>query len=145
MRKLIVCAFFFSFGLKAADLTEKIRQAALRSHLDPKLVMAIVEVESNNYRKAVSPKGAQGLMQLMPKTASELGVPNSFHMLSNLTGGCEYFRKLLTEFGSESLALAAYNAGPHKVRKFGKIPPYKETRLYVKKVLALYEIKKNLN
>lgn len=122
----------------SSEMETKVRRAALRVHLDPKLALAIVEAESGYDPKAKSPAGAEGLMQLMPRTAGSLGVPNSFHIRSNVTAGCEYFRRLLTEFRKPELALAAYNAGPHNVKKYGGIPPFKETKNYVKKVMALY-------
>jgi soluble lytic murein transglycosylase-like protein len=84
-------------------------------------------------------------MQLMPKTAGALPVANPFYILSNATGGCEYFRRLLTEFGSNDLALAAYNAGPANVKKYGGIPPFRETRAYVAKLCALRKVNKAAN
>ena len=143
-----IAAFLALFGLLSApawcarispEMAAKVRRAAVRAHVDPRLALAIVEAESNYDPRARSPVGAEGLMQLMPRTAGSLGVANSFHILSNATAGCEYFRRLLTEFGSKELALAAYNAGPANVRKYQGIPPFEETRKYVKRVLALYE------
>src|ERR1043165_7052291 len=93
----------------SSPLIEKVRHAALRANLDPKLALAIVEAESNYNPKATSRVGAQGLMQVMPRTAGQMGVGSSYHILSNATAGCEYFRRLLTEFRSIELALAAYN------------------------------------
>lgn len=140
---LLICLALGLGGQTRAALPqktkEKVHKAALRTNLDPNLVLAIVEAESNYDPKAKSRVGAEGLMQLMPKTAGSLAVPNSFHILSNVTGGCEYFRRLLTEFQSVELALAAYNAGPANVKKYGGIPPFKETRRYVKKVIAIYK------
>jgi soluble lytic murein transglycosylase-like protein len=135
----------FSGGMVSAttnmpvEVVDRVRRAALRAHVDPKLMLAIVEAESAYNPNARSSVGAEGLMQLMPRTAGELAVPNSYHMLSNVRAGCEYFRRLLTEFQSTELALAAYNAGPGNVRKFKGIPPFTETRKYVKRVMALYE------
>ena len=102
----------------------------------PDLVRAVVQVESAYNPNAVSPKGAQGLMQLMPSTARELGVLNAFNPIENIRAGIMYLRRLLDRYNNdEVLALAAYNAGPTAVDKYGeKVPPYRETRDYVKKV-----------
>lgn len=109
--------------------------------LSPELVKAIVKVESNFNHKAVSPKGAKGLMQLMPATAKRFGVADIFDPEENITGGVKFLKYLFDEFGEENLdlVLAGYNAGEEAVRKHGnKIPPYAETQNYVKQVKALY-------
>jgi hypothetical protein len=104
--------------------------------LRPDLVRAVVQVESGYNRLAVSQKGAQGLMQLMPATAVRLGVRSPFDPEENIRGGTTYLRQLLDRFdGNEELALAAYNAGPLAVNRYGnQVPPYRETRDYVRKV-----------
>lgn len=110
--------------------------------IDPALLMAIAKVESSFNPKAVSPKGALGLMQLLPTTAELVGVRDPFNPLENLKGGALYLKRLLEEFKDLSLALAAYNAGPEKVRAYGGIPPYPETQQYVKTVLYYYSLYK---
>jgi soluble lytic murein transglycosylase-like protein len=115
------------------DLIVKHAQAR---NLRPDLVRAVVQVESGYNPRAVSPKGAMGLMQLMPATASQLGVRSPFDPDQNIRGGTAYLRQLLDRFqGNEELALAAYNAGPMAVDRYGNtVPPYRETRDYVRKV-----------
>lgn len=116
-----------------------IEELSLRHGLDPSLVRAVVEVESNFDPLAVSPKGAMGLMQLMPSTARLFGVSNPFDPRENLEAGIRYLKALLERFNYElHLALAAYNAGPELVSTIGNIPPFAETRQYVKKVLERY-------
>ena len=113
-----------------------INSCALEYGVNKSLVKAVIHAESGYNPTAVSPKGAQGLMQLMPKTAQGLKVANSFDPADNIRGGVRYLRFLLDTFkGDETLALAAYNSGLSKVAKFGGIPPYQETRNYVAKVL----------
>lgn len=121
------------------DLRELAAEAARRHGLDPGLVMAVVAVESGFRPQAVSPKGAQGLMQLMPRTAESLGVEDPFDPAENLDGGARHLGQLLTLYGGDLVrALAAYNAGAGAVKRHGGVPPYRETRAYVKKVLERY-------
>jgi soluble lytic murein transglycosylase-like protein len=113
-----------------------VQEHALRNNLRPDLVRAVIQVESGFNPRARSPKGAMGLMQLMPATAQELGVQNPYDPDDNIRGGTIYLRRLLDRYdGNEQLALAAYNAGAGAVDKHGRaVPPYRETRDYVKKV-----------
>ena len=120
----------------AADAGDLVAAAARRHGLDPELVRAVVAVESNFQADAVSPKGAQGLMQLMPATARALGVKDAFDPEQNLDGGTRHLRALLDRYnGDLERALAAYNAGEGAVERHGGVPPYPETRAYVGRVL----------
>ena len=123
-----------------ADLAESIERHAERRGLDPLLVRAVIQVESGYNSRAVSRKGAIGLMQLMPGTAAELRVADPFDPDANIRGGTDYLRRMLDTFDNKlSLALAGYNAGPEAVRRYGGVPPYQETREYVRRVLRLYQ------
>lgn len=120
-----------------ARFDDLVRAHATRQSLRPELVRAVIQVESGFNPRARSPKGAMGLMQLMPDTAAELGVAHPYDPEENIRGGTEYLRDLLDRYGSEELALAAYNAGAGAVDRHGRrIPPYRETRDYVKRVGA---------
>ena len=126
-----------SQGLRA--FTHLIRAAAERYGVDTRLIEAMVQTESAGNPTAVSPKGARGLMQLMPQRAALLGVRNSFDPGQNVDGGVRHMRDLLQNFGGDvTLALAAYNAGEAAVRSYGGVPPFAETREYVRRVRALY-------
>ena len=127
-----------SQGIRA--FAHVIRAAAERYGVDTRLVEAIVQTESAGNPTAVSPKGARGLMQLMPERAALLGVRDSFDPHQNVDGGVRHMRDLLQSFsGDVTLALAAYNAGEGAVRSYGGVPPYAETREYVRRVRALYD------
>lgn len=126
-----------SRGLRA--FAHLIRAAAERYGVDTRLIEAIVQTESAGNPTAVSPKGARGLMQLMPERAAELGVRDSFDPQQNVDGGVRHMRDLLQRFGGDvTLALAAYNAGEAAVRSYGGVPPFAETREYVRRVRAMY-------
>jgi len=126
--------------LRALAYGDAIHAAAVRYGLDSLLVAAMVQVESSFVPGAVSPQGAVGLMQVMPATASRYGAAESLiEPRINLDVGCRYLRGLLGQFGGDlELALAAYNAGPGNVRRFGGVPPFSETRAYVARVLSVY-------
>jgi soluble lytic murein transglycosylase-like protein len=125
---------------RGADYDHLFAGHAQAYNLEPALVKAVARVESCFDVRAVSRVGAQGLMQLMPSTASMLGVSDSFKAEQNIGGGAAYLRAMLDRFGGNmSLALAAYNAGPAAVEKYSGIPPYRETIDYVKKVTAQYQ------
>jgi soluble lytic murein transglycosylase-like protein len=126
-----------------SDITALATAAARRHGLEPALVLAVVQVESAFRPHAISPKGAQGLMQLMPPTARELGVKDAFDPEQNLDGGARYLRQLLVRYkGDVKRALAAYNAGPGAVDRHQGVPPYRETRQYVRRVLDKYKKEK---
>ncbi|MCE9638921.1 MAG: transglycosylase SLT domain-containing protein [Betaproteobacteria bacterium] len=122
------------------DIELMVQQWAPQYALDPNLVMALIAVESQFDAKAVSPKNAQGLMQLIPATAERFGVANAFNPLQNLKGGLAYLRWLMAYFkGEVALVLAAYNAGELAVERYRGIPPYAETRNYVKQITSVYK------
>lgn len=123
----------------AEELLERIEHHAREAGLEPRLVQSLIQAESAFDRYAVSHKGAQGLMQLMPATASTLGVDDPFDIDQNLSGGTRYLRRLLDRYdGDLVLGLAAYNAGPEAVARYEGVPPYRETRAYVRRVLTMY-------
>jgi soluble lytic murein transglycosylase-like protein len=120
-----------------------IRQAAAKYNLPPELIRSVIRAESGFNARAVSSAGARGLMQLMPETAAELGVTDSFDVRQNIDGGARYLRQMLDRFGGRlETALAAYNAGPGAVEKFDGQVPYTETRDYVRRVLRFAGEKK---
>ncbi|MFZ0575712.1 MAG: lytic transglycosylase domain-containing protein [Candidatus Cybelea sp.] len=121
-----------------AEIERVIKVSAADYHVDPALIEAIIENESAFDSNATSSAGARGLMQLMPQTADALGVADSYDATQNIRGGTRYLRSLLDRFGKVELAVAAYNAGPEAVQKYGGVPPYEETKSYVHDVLASY-------
>jgi len=127
------------FSAPPAAISQLVENTADRMQVDPKLVQAVIQVESGYNPRAVSSKGARGLMQLMPATAERFGVQNSFNPRQNIEGGVTYLRYLLDLFGGNvPLSVAAYNAGEHDVQRNGGIPPYAETVHYVQRVTRLY-------
>src|ERR1039457_6224346 len=127
----------------AVPLNQVVDIASAEYHLDPDLVNSVIHAESGFNPHAVSPKGARGLMQLMPGTANQLGVNDAFDPQSNVTGGSRYLRELLERYNFDLVkALAAYNAGPQRVEQYRGVPPFRETRAYVAKIVHVYNKKK---
>jgi soluble lytic murein transglycosylase-like protein len=125
------------------SLDEMVSGAGQRHQIDPDFINSVIRAESGFNNRAVSKKGAQGLMQLMPQTASHLGVPNSFDPNSNVEGGTKYLRELLEKYNYDvPKALAAYNAGPGRVDRYRGVPPYFETQTYVAKIIRDFNRKK---
>lgn len=129
-----------------SQYTHYIQKAAQKYEIEPELIHAVIKTESNGNHRAVSRKGAMGLMQLMPATANDMNVGNPFNPEENIDGGTRYLKYLLEKFnGNLTLALAAYNSGPKTVEKYGNVPPITETRQYVNKVFSLYNGKRSYN
>jgi len=125
------------------DIEQVVREAAKRNRLDPDFVSSVIQAESNFKTRAVSKKGAQGLMQLMPSTAAQLGVNNPFDPRENVEAGTAHLSALLDRYHDDPLkALAAYNAGAHRVQQYNGIPPYQETRAYIAKIVRDFNAKK---
>jgi hypothetical protein len=132
------------FSGSVDDYGSYVIRAATKYEIEPELIHAVIKTESNGNERAVSRKGAIGLMQLMPSTAMDMDVSDPFNPEENIEGGAKYLKYLLERFkGDLTLALAAYNAGPTTVEKYGSVPPISETRQYVKKVFSLYSGKKS--
>jgi len=130
----------FNLGPDYAKYDKVIEKTARKYDMDHALVKAVIKAESNFNSKAVSRKGAKGLMQLMPKTASSLRVDDCFHPEDNIDGGVRYLRYLMNVYdGNLPLTLAAYNAGEKAVARYRGIPPYAETKTYVRRVMRYYE------
>jgi soluble lytic murein transglycosylase-like protein len=130
-------------ALSAAALHQVVDSASAAYHLDPDLVNSVIHAESGFNSHAVSPKGARGLMQLMPGTANQLGVNDAFDPQSNVTGGSRYLRELLERYNFDLVkALAAYNAGPERVERYRGVPPFHETQAYVARIVHEYNQKK---
>jgi soluble lytic murein transglycosylase-like protein len=127
----------------SVDLKQVVNSASATYHLDPDLVNSVIRAESGFNSRAVSRKGAQGLMQLMPGTAGKLGVTNPMDPEANVQGGTHYLRLLLERYNFDLVkALAAYNAGPLRVEQYRGVPPYRETRAYVARIVRDYNRKK---
>jgi soluble lytic murein transglycosylase-like protein len=125
------------------DLNQTVADASGTYRLDPDLVTSVIRAESGFNVRALSPKGAQGLMQLMPQTASELGVQNAFDPQANVEAGTRYLRALLERYNFDLVkALAAYNAGPQRVEQYNGVPPYYETKAYVARIVRDFNKKK---
>lgn len=130
---------------KQVNISPLIEKYAAKYKLDPWLIRGVIEVESNFRATAVSPVGAGGLMQLMPGTASYLGCQDRFDPEQNIAAGSRYLRMMLDRFGDERLMIAAYNAGPGNVERYGGIPPFAETQRYVVKVTKAWKGRKSEN
>ena len=127
-------------SLPPPEINHLVEKTAGRFQIDPKLVQAIIEVESEYNPKAVSRKGAMGLMQLVPSTANRFGVSDPFDPRQNIEGGVSYLKYLLSLYGGDiALSLAAYNAGEHAVERFGGVPSFRETESYIRKVKTRYQ------
>ena len=125
------------------DLHESVAAASSSTGVDADLIESVIRAESDYHARAVSKKGAQGLMQLMPQTAERLGVKNAFDPDDNIQGGTRYLRDLLLQYKSDlARALAAYNAGPQRVSRYGGVPPYHETHAYVSQVIKDFNRRK---
>jgi soluble lytic murein transglycosylase-like protein len=127
----------------AFDLDQVIREASSKNRLDPDFVSSVIRAESNFKTHAISKKGARGLMQLMPATAAQLGVVDAFDPKANVEAGTAHLSALLDQYHNDPIkALAAYNAGAHRVKQYNGVPPYRETRAYVSKIVRDFNAKK---
>jgi soluble lytic murein transglycosylase-like protein len=125
------------------DLDQVVRDASSRNRLDPDFVNSVIKAESNFKTRAVSKKGAQGLMQLMPGTAAKLGVADPFDPKANVEAGTAHLSALLDQYHNDPIkALAAYNAGAHRVKQYNGVPPYRETRAYIRQIVRDFNAKK---
>jgi soluble lytic murein transglycosylase-like protein len=127
----------------SVDLDALVREASSRNRLDPDFVSSVIKAESNFRPRAVSKKGAQGLMQLMPGTAAQLGVADPFDPRANVEAGTAHLSALLERYHDDPVrALAAYNAGAHRVKQYNGVPPYRETRMYISRIIRDFNAKK---
>ncbi len=125
------------------DLDQVVRDASSKNRLDPDFVSSVIKAESNFKPRAVSRKGAQGLMQLMPGTAAQLGVADPFDPRANVEAGTAHLSALLDQYHNDPIkALAAYNAGAHRVKQYNGVPPYRETHAYISKIVRDFNAKK---
>jgi soluble lytic murein transglycosylase-like protein len=125
------------------DLDQVVREASTRNRIDPDFVSSVIKAESNFKTRAVSKKGAQGLMQLMPQTAAKLGVADPFDPKANVEAGTAHLGALLDQYHDDPIkALAAYNAGAHRVQQYNGVPPYRETRAYIRQIVNDFNAKK---
>jgi len=125
------------------DLEQVVREASSKNRLDPDFVSSVIRAESNFKAHAISKKGAQGLMQLMPSTAAQLGVADPFDPRANVEAGTAHLSALLDRYNNDPIkALAAYNAGAHRVKQYNGVPPYRETRDYINKIVRDFNAKK---
>jgi soluble lytic murein transglycosylase-like protein len=132
-----------SAATQAFDLDQVVREASSRNRLDPDFVRSVISAESNFKIHAVSRKGALGLMQLMPATAAQLGVADPFDPRANVEAGTAHLSALLNLYHDDPIkALAAYNAGAHRVKQYNGVPPYHETRAYISKIVRDFNAKK---
>src|SRR6201994_1568720 len=132
-----------SKSMTAAELDQVVRDAANKNRIDPDFVSSVIKAESNFKTHAISKKGAQGLMQLMPDTATQLGVTNPFDAKANVEAGTSYLSALLNLYHDDPIkALAAYNAGSFRVKQYNGVPPYRETRAYISQIVRDFNAKK---
>jgi len=121
------------------DILDVVKKASALYQVPEKLILSVIKAESNFNPQALSPKGAMGLMQLMPQTAQSLGVTNPFDPVQNIMAGTKLLSSLIQKLQSVPLALAAYNAGIGNIKKYNGIPPFQETKAYIQKVISYYE------
>lgn len=129
--------------MSRTEMDQVVAGAGQRHQIDPDFINSVIRAESGFHQNAVSKKGAQGLMQLMPGTASQLGVQNSFDPNANVEGGTKYLRELLEKYNYDPVrALAAYNAGTKRVDQYHGVPPYYETQMYIARIIRDYNRRK---
>jgi soluble lytic murein transglycosylase-like protein len=129
--------------MEKIDLDQVVREVSSKNRLDPDFVNSVIMAESNFKTHAVSKKGAQGLMQLMPATAAQLGLADPFDPRANVEAGAAHLSALLDRYNNDPIkALAAYNAGAHRVKQYNGVPPYRETRAYINKIVRDFNAKK---